>query len=136
MCASDGADPGDGFPGVGAGCCAASGAGFRDVAQALRAARVAAAYLNSPAAAGALEGPARGEALEALAAIGSLLGAATNSILRRFDADDDHDADGTAAAAWSPREPTSAARTRKPPSGRCGCWAATHCWTPRPPVGW
>ena len=63
-----------------------------------RAAR--ARYLNSPAAAD-LDGAARGEALEALGAITSLLGAAANGLLRRFDADDGHDADGYAsAAAW------------------------------------
>ena len=100
MCTPDGANPGNRFPGVGAVCCTPSGAGFRDVAQALRAARSAAAYLNSPAAAG-LDGAARGEALEQLGAISSLLGAAQNGLLRRFDADDDHDADGYAgSAAW------------------------------------
>jgi hypothetical protein len=63
--------------------------GFSSVADALRAARAAAVYLNSPAA-GDLDGPARGEALEHLGAITSLLGA-----------DDGHDADGCAAsAAW------------------------------------
>jgi hypothetical protein len=100
MCTPDGADPGSCLPGAGAGCCTASGAGFRDVAQALRAARAAASYLNSPPAAD-LDGPARGEALEALGAITSLLGAAQNGWLRRFDAEYDHDADGYASsAAW------------------------------------
>ena len=100
MCTPGGADPGDGFPGAGAVCCTASGAGFRDVAQALRAARAAAGYLNSPAAAD-LEAPARAEALEQLGAISSLLGAAQNGLLRRFDAGYDHDADGYAtSAAW------------------------------------
>jgi len=85
----------------GSGCAlAAPAGGFASVADALRAARAAAAYLNSPAAAD-LEAPARGEALEQLGAITSLLGAAQNGILRRFDADDDHDADSYAtAAAW------------------------------------
>jgi len=98
MCTPDGsgcalAAPGAGFPSV-------ADAGFRDVAQALRAARAAAAYLNSPPARD-LDGPARGEALEALGAITSLLGAAQNGWLRRFDADDGHDADGYASsAAW------------------------------------
>jgi hypothetical protein len=70
------------------------------VADALRVGRALGAYLNSPPARD-LEGPARAEALEALGAITSLLGAATNGILRRFDADDGHDADGYAtAAAW------------------------------------
>jgi hypothetical protein len=46
-----------------------------------------------------LQGPARGEALEALGAITSLLGAAQNGLLRRFDADDGHDADGYASSA-------------------------------------
>src|SRR6204780_446651 len=49
----------------------------------------------------ALAAPAGGEALEQLGAITSLLGAAQNGWLRRFDADDDHDADGYASsAAW------------------------------------
>jgi hypothetical protein len=106
MCTADGTDgeiPGTGVPAAGvpgAGCCSASGAGFASVAQALRAGRAVAVYLNSPAAAG-LDGPARGEALEALGAIASLLGAARNGLLRRFDADDGHDADGYATtAAW------------------------------------
>jgi hypothetical protein len=84
-----------------AGCAlAAPGGGFASVADALRVTRAAAAYLNSPPASD-LDGPARGEALEQLGAITSLLGAAANGILRRFDADYDHDADGYAtAAAW------------------------------------
>ena len=83
------------------GCAlAAPGSGFASVADALRAGRAAAAYLNSPAAAD-LNTAARGEALEQLGAITSLLGAAANGLLRRFDADDGHDADGYAsAAAW------------------------------------
>jgi hypothetical protein len=85
----------------GAGCAlAAPGGGFASVADALRLGRALGTYLNSPNARD-LDGPARGEALEALGAISSLLGAATNAILRRFDADDDHDADGYAtSAAW------------------------------------
>jgi hypothetical protein len=85
----------------GSGCAlAAPGGGFASVADALRAGRALGAYLNSPAAAG-LEGAARGEALEQLGAITSLLGAAASGLLRRFDADDGHDADGYAsAAAW------------------------------------
>src|ERR1700734_3092121 len=85
----------------GSGCAlAAPGGGFPSVADALRVARAAAAYLSSPAAAD-LEGAARGEALEALGAIASLLGAAANGLLRRFDADGGHDADGYAnSAAW------------------------------------
>ncbi len=85
----------------GSGCAlAAPAGGFASVADALRAARTAAVYLNSPSAAD-LEASARGEALEALGAITSLLGAAQNGILRRFDADDDHDADGYAnSATW------------------------------------
>jgi Domain of unknown function (DUF222) len=85
----------------GAGCAlVAPGGGFASVADALRVGRALGAYLNSPAA-GDLDGPARAEALEALGAISSLLGAATNGLLRRFDADDDHDADGYAtSAAW------------------------------------
>ena len=79
---------------------AAPGGGFPSVADALRVGRALGAYLNSPAARD-LDGPARGEALEQLGAITSLLGAAQNGWLRRFDADDDHDADGYASsAAW------------------------------------
>jgi Domain of unknown function (DUF222) len=91
----------------GSGCAlAAPAGGLASVADALRAARAAAVYLNSPPAAD-LEAPARGEALEALGAITSLLGAARNGLLRRFDPDYAHDADGYAtAAAWL------AARTR------------------------
>jgi hypothetical protein len=71
---------------------------FASVADALRIGHALAAYLNSPAAAD-LNGPGRGEALEQLGAITSLLGAAQNGILRRFDADDGHDADGYASSA-------------------------------------
>jgi hypothetical protein len=112
MCAADDTDgttPGPGLPdgpgagsggGPGAVCCVGARTGFRSVADALRATRAAAAYLNSPAAEG-LDAPARGEALEQLGAVTSLLGAAQNAILRRFDAGDDHDADGYAnAATW------------------------------------
>jgi hypothetical protein len=85
----------------GTGCALSSpGGGFGSVADALRVTRAAAAYLNSPPARD-LDGPARGEALEQLGAITSQLGAASNGLLRRFDADYDHDADGYAtAAAW------------------------------------
>src|ERR1700722_10986443 len=85
----------------GAGCAlAAPSGGFASVADALRVGRAVAGYLNSPAA-GDLDGPARGEAREQLAAIASSLGAAHNGLLRRFDADDDHAADGYAnSAAW------------------------------------
>jgi hypothetical protein len=85
----------------GSGCAlAAPGGGFASVADALRIGRALAGYLNSPAAAD-LDGPARGEALEQLGAITSLLGAAQNAILRRFDADYEHDTDGYASgAAW------------------------------------
>jgi hypothetical protein len=85
----------------GAGCAlAAPSGGFASVADALRVGRAVAGYLNSPAV-GDLDGPARGEALEQLATIASLLGAAHNGLLRRFDADDGHDADGYASsAAW------------------------------------
>src|ERR1700722_15276939 len=73
---------------------------FASMADALRVGRAVAGYLNSPAA-GDLDGPARGEALEQLGMIASLLGAARNGLLRRFDADDGHDADGYASsAAW------------------------------------
>src|SRR3984957_16230239 len=90
MCTADGSD-----------CAlAAPGGSFASVADALRVTSAAAAYLNSPAA-GDLDGAARADALEQLGAITSLLGAATNGLMRRFDAADDHDADGYATtAAW------------------------------------
>ena len=103
MCTPDGA--GCALAALGGGLAGAArslpaGRAFATVADALRAAQAAAVYLNSPAADG-LETPARGEALEQLGAISSLLGAATNAILRRFDADYDHDADGYASSsAW------------------------------------
>ena len=85
----------------GSGCALAAPAGaFASVSDALRVGQALGAYLNS-AAATALDGPARGEALEQLGTITSLLTAATNGILRRFDADDDHDTDGYAnSATW------------------------------------
>jgi hypothetical protein len=85
----------------GAGCAlAAPVRGFASVADALRVGQALGTYLNSPAAAD-LDGPARAEALDQLGAITSLLGAATNGLMRRFDAADDHDADGYATtAAW------------------------------------
>src|ERR1700727_3910350 len=103
MCTPDGsgcalAAPAGGF--AGASDALQAGRAFASVSHALRVGRALGAYLNSPAAAG-LDGPARGEALEALGAIPSLLGAAQNGLLRRFDAADDHDADGYAnSAAW------------------------------------
>ena len=102
----------------GAGCAlAAPGRGFASVADALRVGEALGAYLNSPAAAD-LEAPARGEALEALGAITSLLGAAANGLLRRFDAGYDHDGDGYAtSSAWlaaknhlAPRDARAAVR--------------------------
>jgi len=83
----------------GSGCAlAAPGGGFASVADALRVGRALAGYLNSATTAD-LDGPARGEALEQLGAITSLLGAAQNGLLRRFDADGGHDADGYASSA-------------------------------------
>ena len=65
----------------GAGCALTGpGGGFASVADALRAGRAAAAYLNSPAAR-------------------DLDGAAANGLLRRFDADYGHDGDGYATTA-------------------------------------
>ena len=103
MCTPDGdgcalAAPGRGFASVDDALQA--GRGFASVSDALRVGRALGAYLNSPAAAD-LEAPARGEALEQLGAITSLLGAAANGLLRRFDAGYDHDADGYAtSSAW------------------------------------
>jgi hypothetical protein len=77
-----------------------SGSGFGSVMQALRAGRAVAGYLNSPAAR-ELDGAACGEALVQIGAIQSALSAAQNGLLRRFDADSGHDADGYAStAAW------------------------------------
>src|ERR1700722_15851101 len=95
---------GPGGPGSGAGSAGPGGAaphpGFASAAEALRAARAAVDYINSPAAAD-LDGAARGEALIAIGAIQSALSAARRGLLRRFDADSGHDADGYATtAAW------------------------------------
>src|SRR6202046_3119935 len=106
----------------GTGCAlAAPGGGFASMADALRVGRALGAYLNSPAAAD-LGGAARGEALEQLGAITSLLGAAANGILRRFDADYGHDADGYAtSSAWlaaqnplGPQDARAAVRHMRP----------------------
>jgi hypothetical protein len=72
----------------------------RSVAAALRMARAAAGYLNTPDAA-ALDGAACGEVLVALGEIQGGLAAAHAGFLRRFDAADAHDADGYGtASAW------------------------------------
>ena len=85
----------------GSGCAlAAPGRGFASVADALRVGQALGAYLNSAAADG-LDGPGRRRGPGALGTITSLLGAASNGLMRRFDAADDHDADGYATtAAW------------------------------------
>ena len=75
-------------------------AGFGSVLEALRAGRAMTDYLNSPAARD-LDGAACGEALVQVGAILSGLTAVQNGLLRRFDADSAHDADGYAStAAW------------------------------------
>ena len=72
----------------------------QSVAEALRMARSAADYLNTPEAAG-LDGTACGEALIALGEIQAKLAAAHMEFLRRFDAADAHDADGYGTtSAW------------------------------------
>jgi hypothetical protein len=87
MCTTDGTGP-------------SPGAGFGSVLEALRAGRAVADYLNSPAARD-LDSPACGEALVGIGAIVSGLAAAQSGLLRRFDADSAHDADGYAStAAW------------------------------------
>ena len=141
MCTDDSTRPG-GAP-----------AGFASVAEALRAARAAVDYLNSPAARD-LDGAASGEALVAIGAIASGLSAAQNGLLRRFDADSAHDgdgyattaADGTVTISWAremagPGPARSATRTcsgtptrsssKPPPRGRTwtGCGSS-----PRPPT--
>ena len=74
--------------------------GFASVAEALRAGRAVADYLNSAAALD-LDGAGCGEALVQIGKIASALAAAQNGLLRRFDADSAHDADGYATtAAW------------------------------------
>jgi hypothetical protein len=118
MCTDDSACTGS------AGNCAAR-AGFASVAEALRAGRAMTDYLNSPAGRD-LDGAACGEALVAIGAIVSGLTAAQNGLLRRFDADSAHDADGYATtAAWL------AARTglgRK--DAKAGCPATRPTSTP------
>jgi len=90
--------------------CASEETAFASVAEALRVGDALAAYLNSPAVQD-LDGPARGAALERLGVMASRLGAAYNGMLRRFDADYGHDADGYGtAAAWL------AAKTRLRPN--------------------
>jgi len=86
-----------------------AGAGFGSALEALRSGRALEAlrsgramvdYLSAPAARG-LDGPACGEALVAIGAIASGLAAVRDGLLRRFDADSGHDADGYAStAAW------------------------------------
>jgi len=72
----------------------------QSVAEALRMARSAADYLNTPEAAG-LDGTACGEALVALGEIQAKLAAAHTEFLRRFDVTDAHDSDGYGtASAW------------------------------------
>ena len=72
----------------------------QSVAEALRMARSAADYLNTPEAAG-LDGTACGEALVALGEIQAKLAAAHMEFLRRFDVADAHDADGYGTtSAW------------------------------------
>jgi len=95
--ADDEPDSDTDVPSTGAG---APHDGFASVAEALQAGRAVADYLNSPAGR-ELDGAACGEALIAIGAIQSALGAAQNGLLRRFDADSAHDADGYAStAAW------------------------------------
>ena len=78
----------------------AGGAGFRSVAEALRAGTAFADYLNASDAAG-LEPAALGEALVCLGEIQSKLAVASAEFLFRFDARDGHDADGYAtSSAW------------------------------------
>jgi hypothetical protein len=73
--------------------CDSSGQPPGTVAAALRTARAALDFLNSPAAAD-LPGTASGEVLAALGELHSKLTAARAAFLRRFDAADGHDADG------------------------------------------
>jgi hypothetical protein len=97
MCTADGA--GSGADGAGSGA-AGPDAGFGSVLEALRAGRAVVDYLNTPAAR-ELDGAACGEALIEIGAIASGLAAVQSGLLRRFDADSGHDADGYAStAAW------------------------------------
>ncbi|MGD0698411.1 MAG: DUF222 domain-containing protein [Trebonia sp.] len=98
---SPGPGPGLGLGlGAGAGPAGPVSTGFASVADALRAGCAMADYLNSPAGRD-LDGAACGEALMQIGAIQSALTAAQNALLRRFDADSAHDADGYATtAAW------------------------------------
>ena len=97
MCTADGTGSGADRAGSGA---AGPGPGFGSVLEALRAGRAMVDYLNTPAARD-LDGAACGEALIEIGAIASALAAVQNGLLRRFDADSGHDADGYAStAAW------------------------------------
>ena len=126
MCTHDGSCPEGACPdgvcrgGAGPGA-ANAGAGFASVAEALRAARAAVDYLNSPAARD-LNSAACGEALIAIGAIQSALSAAHSGLLRRFDADSGHDADGYATtAAWLAAKTHLGRRDARAASGRCAC---------------
>ena len=78
----------------------AGGAGFRSVAEAMRAGVAFADYLNASDAAD-LEPAALGEALVSIGEIQSKLAVASAEFLFRFDAHDGHDADGYAtSSAW------------------------------------
>ena len=70
-------------------------AAFGSAADAVRVAGAAVDYLNSGPVAG-LSGPACGELLVALGEVQGKLSAAYAGVLRRFDAANGHDADGTA----------------------------------------
>jgi Domain of unknown function (DUF222)/HNH endonuclease len=77
-----------------------SGDAFDNAPQALRMARAAIDYLNSPAVAG-LDGTAYGELLIGLGEVQAKLAAAHAEFLRRFDAANGHDADGYgSSSAW------------------------------------
>ena len=74
--------------------------GIDSVAAAMRAAREAAEFLSSPAAAGT-DGAGCGEVLTALAEVRDKLTAANAAFLRKFDAADAHAADGhQTSSSW------------------------------------
>jgi hypothetical protein len=81
--------------------CSADEPSCQSAAEALRLARAALDYLNSPAAVAGLEPAALGGVLTALGDLEGRLAAAQASLLCRFDATDAHDADGYgSSSAW------------------------------------
>ena len=80
------------------------------------------------------QGRRLGRGAGAALAITSLLGAAANGLLRRFNADDGHDADGYASAAtWLGRKTRLGGRDAKAAVRQMRLLARHPSWTPPPP---